>query len=236
MPAGMIVYSDYGTIQLTDEVINFALLYKGTSATGPSRSSGLTGFTYFTGPCVDIDIPNTLGYPPLFAIYCTVPLTIFECTLVGGNWRFTVMGEYGTAPGAATFEWFAYGPTPNAVPGGNFGLEVRRADGVLAFHSGYSAMRVRWQQGGNGGYTLNTLPAGRKYAIAVIQLKQEWTAPFPAGVWTVNKSTSAVRSLTNGFEVTVPKTTEVRYSAQPTWTGSRSYPDWNYICLDVTNF
>lgn len=237
MPAGFISYTDSGNIQITEELVNFGFLAKGTVTLGAAGSGGVTGMTWVSGPQATITIANTLGYPPVLGIVSPIPVAIFDVVLSGGNWVYKLVAEFGTSPGAVSIEWFAFGEVPNAVPD-NYGMVVYRADGRVAFHTSYKPMRVSgfMQGSGTATSTLNTLPSGRKYAVALVQQYMLITQPFPSGTWTVFQHNSAVQSLTNGATITNKKTVETYYSAQPGWGSSITYPDWKYLVLDVNGY
>lgn len=238
MPAGFLARTDTGNIQITDDLVNFGLVAKGSVTLGAARTGSLTGMTWTQGPSADILVPNSLGYPPVLAIVTSVPLAIFDTTLVGGNWRYTVVGEYDTTPGAITIEWFAFGEVANASPAHFTGLAVYRADGRMVFKSDDKPMRVSGFMTGSGPgtVTLNTLPGGRKYAVALVQQYMQITAPVPAGVWSVFHFNTAVQALSNGAQISNRKTVDVRYSNQPSWSGNLTYSDWKYLVIDVTGY
>jgi hypothetical protein len=236
MPAGLLARTPTGNIQITNDLVNFGLVAKGTATLGATRTGSITGMTWTSGQAVDILVPNTLGYPPILAIVASVPLAIFDSTLVGGNWRCTLVAEYDTAPGAITIEWFAFGEIANAPPAHFTGLAVYRPDGRLVFKSDDKPMRVVGFIQSETGSSVGGLPGGRKYAVAHVQQYMQITAPIPAGTWSVYHFNSAVVAQTNGAQVTTPKTVDVRYSSQPSWSGNITYPGYRYLVLDVTGY
>lgn len=236
MPAGFLARTPTGNIQITNDLVNFSLVAKGSVTLGAPGSGSLTGMTWTSGPQAAILVPNTLGYPPVLAIVTSVPLAIFEATLVGGNWRYAFVAEYDTTPGAITIDWFAFGEVANASPVHFTGMAIYRPDGRLVFKSDDKPMRVVGFIQSDTGSSITNLPGGRKYAVAHVQQYMQITAPIPAGVWSVYHFNSAVRSLSNGAQVTSPKTVDVRYSGQPSWTSNLTYPGYKYLVIDVTGY
>lgn len=232
MPAGFEARTNTGYIQIIDSLTNYVLLSKGTVVLDAGRTSGITGMTWWSGSMADILIPNTLGYPPIIAFYSEAPISVMSYVLDGANWRVQIVGPYGVNYNGWGVQYFVFGPTPNSAPN-NYGLEVRRADGSLAYHSAYFPLKVVGQviDGANQSYNYG---AGRKYGFVAVQTSQQWTAPLPAGTWLVNVLSSMMQSYSDGVTKSFQKNTEVRYSAQPTWTSGYDYPSSNFLVVDLT--
>ena len=166
----------------------------------------------------------------------SLPPSIFDSTLDGANWRYPVVTEYDTTPGAITIEWFAFGEIANAPPAHFTGLAVYCPDGRLVFKSDDKPMRVVGFIQSETGSSVGGLPGGREFAVAHVQQYMQITAQIPAGTCSVYHFNSAVLAQTKGAQVTTPKTIDVRYSNQPSWTGNITYPGFKYLVLDVTGY
>lgn len=228
MAAGLIVYNDGGNIQFTDMYKNFVLLYQG----GGTLQGTYTASACVGGPFAYIEVPNSLGYPPPIALYCNTPITLWQAELINNNWRYLVMGPFQSAAGSG-FSWWAFGPTPNAVGPTNYGFEVRREDGSMAYHSGYKPMRVALGLGGHGTYDL---AGGRTYAYMPTQQYFEQTAFIPAGTWRCNAFAS--HGSVNGARIVAEsrQTYQLTYGFNPPWNPQYTRGDFRGLILDVTNY
>lgn len=234
MATGVKFISDGGVTQLTEQFRHFCLQTKGSVTLGAPFTSSVSGMSYISGPGATITIPDVTGYPPILALYSTVPVTYYTAALSGSNWVFQIVGEFGSAQGAVV-NWYSFIPTPNVSPD-NYGLIVRAADGSLVYHSSYKSMRVTWALSGNTEADASVgLPSGT-YAVALCLQSMRVTAPVPAGTWRVNLFARMVQ--TNGNVVTsnFKQYVQVTYSAFPSYATEANYPDWSVLAIDVTNY
>lgn len=161
MPAGLQVYSDSGLIQIDDRYSNLALRTKFTATTASGTGPNYSFWTYTT--VVTATYPIVAMSGPRIAL--------LGCVNIGGNqWQLQFV-----SPAQATFTAYIFDYPVS--PGNNFGLQVFRDDGGLAFDSNIKYAKVAaiiqrpaGQPSGNGGgsgqnWDYLSLPAGNYAAI-----------------------------------------------------------------------
>jgi len=232
MTAGVLIYNDSGYIQITEQFANFVLLTKGTvnlDGTAWTNSSG--GGTWVCGSHAQISVANSSGFPPLIAIQCATEVIVFGANLVGANWVFDIVSVYGTAH-TDTITWYAFGPTPNVIPA-NYGLEVFKADGTLAFHSTYGPIRITAALTAAG---TTTMTAGRSCALLMAQTSITCSGELPIGPnWSrswngTNIKTSSNTGTVNQFQYCL-STNTVHFGTPGVTSGAVVV-----LAIDVTNY
>lgn len=234
MPAGLEIRNDAGFFQITDQYKNFVLVSKGTVALDGTEWN--LGSSHQYGAHAVISFPNTLGYPPLLALRCSVYVAIFRVQLVGGNWVYDITSQLGGLS-TAVIEWFAFAPTPNVIPA-NYGLEVYTAGGQLAYHSGYLPMNVQSYQQQALGHSGNfSLPSGRKIALVILGTNWGWSPQVPAGTWQQFLTGTAVRTTATNVGNLIGNLQYGQKFAPLNfgWPGGSS-GSWVGMALDVTNY
>jgi hypothetical protein len=232
MTAGVEIRNDSGYLQITEAYTNFVLVGKGSVALdGGAWSHSSVGGAWTAGSHCQISVPNTSGFPPLMALRCSTEVILLAANLVSGNWVFDVTSVYGTAH-TETVYWYAFNPCPNVAPS-NYGFEVFKADGTLAFHSGYPPLRVADVRTTAGTTTLAT---GRVCALAVAQHTITVSSELPVGpnwsrVWTGdNLKTSGNTGTVGSFQYCF-STNSVHFGTSGVTSGSTVV-----LVVDVTDY
>ena len=128
MTAGLQVYSDSGLIQIDDRYSNLALRTKFTTTTS-SVSGTLDTLNYAT-----VDVSATY---PIVAVNTAGRIALLGAYSIGTNlWRL----QFVSSSGNTTFTAYVFDYPVS--PGNNFGLQVFRDDGVLAFDSNIKYAKV----------------------------------------------------------------------------------------------
>lgn len=231
MPSGFYCETDTGNIQVTDEFQNLVLIAKGTITLGdPWIFVSTTG-----GPYATITLPNYYGYPPLIVLAGPTPVYVRDAVQDGaGNWVFGMAGQYASVPGGV-IEWYAFGPAHAGLPRENYGLEVFRADGSLAFSSAWKPLRVVGRINNAGQPTFSGVP-GKKYGVGHIIDQFSQSAPIPAGTWRV-QGTGTMHS-TNGANATLSsgQIYTTVWGTQPPFATQYDQPKAEHLIIDLTGY
>lgn len=233
--AGLIIRNDDGYIQITDQVPNFVYMGKGTVYL--DGTSWILGSVTF-GSHATISLPDTLGYPPVLAFRCDTDIVLYRTRLVSGNWVYDLVSEFSYTKTDA-IDYYIFQPCPNTVPE-TFGLEVRKADGTLAFHSGYRPIvikDVRTQAVyGTTGSTFST-PSGTKAAIIPMSWRYTWTAQIPTGAWDQFLTCTSLKTSSSTLNSVVIR--QLQHGVMRFGTnfgfGAGESGQWAIMAIDVTN-
>lgn len=231
MPAGFYAETDTGNIQITDEFSNFVLIAKGTVNLGQP-------WTYFSttgGPFATITLPNYYGYPPMIVLACQQPIFIRDAVQDGsGNWVFGLAGAYQAVQGAAV-EWFAFGPPHSGLPRDNFGLEVFKADGSLAYSTAWKPLRVVGEVNNSGSPQFNGA-AGRKYGVGHVIDQFAQSAPIPSGTWRVQGSGSLHQTVGSQVTLSGGQIYSTIWGTFPPFPTEYSQPRASHLVIDLTDY
>ncbi len=119
MPAGLTVYGDHGFVQITDSYSNLAFRQKGGVSLG-SNGRGSYSFN---------------ATRPMVCVQSSSPVALLSSSNNGTAWTLAFNGS----PGASLTVFVFDEPVPI---GSNFGLQVFKADGTLAFDSNMNYMKI----------------------------------------------------------------------------------------------
>lgn len=231
MTAGFYAETPTGNIQVTDEFQNLVLIDKGSVTLGaPWTYVSTTG-----GPYATITLPNYYGYPPLIVLAGATPVYVRDAVQDGsGNWVFGLAGLYASATGGV-IEWYAFGPPHGGLPRDNFGLEVFRVDGSLAFSSAWKPLRVVGEINNQGSPNFSGI-GGRKYAVGHILDQFAQSAPIPSGTWRVT-GTGTVHS-TSGTSVSLGsgQIYSTLWGFFPPFPTEYNQPLGKHLVIDVTDY
>lgn len=233
MPAGFFAATETGNIQFTNDYSNFVLIAKGTVTLGAP-------WTYFSttgGPFATITLPNLYGYPPLMVLNCAQPIFIRDAvTDANGNWVFGLAGAYLAAQGAVV-EWFAYGPPHAGLPRVNYGFEIFKYNGEIAYSSNWKPLRIVGEVSNQAGGSLQyNGPAGRKLGVVHVIDSFTQSDPIPAGTWRVvgNGSLHQV----NGSQVTMSfaQIYDTIWGTRPPFATAYNQPRAQHMVADITDY
>jgi len=232
MAAGLIVYNDTGNIQITDMYQNFVLAYQG----GGTLGANWTQFSTTGGPSAGFTVPNSHGFPPLIVFYSEGLIYTRGARLDTSNntWVYGVAGPSATAAGTA-FQWYAFVPQPN-VTNANYGFEVRRADGSLAYGSWWKPLRVVGQIGTMDGNSMTfNGQGGRKYGVGHVINTLGQSSPVPSGTWRVNGTGTLHRTAGNQVIMEGKQIYFTNWGFNP---GNTSYnqPRGLHLVVDLTDY
>lgn len=231
MPAGLQVWNNGTFIQIDSEYTNYALLQKATVSLNAS------GPIHYFGGYADITVSSVA----IVAVTSTSKICLESITVSGANrvfrYRSTVLG--------ASMTYYVFVPSNFVAPATNYGFEVFRADGSLAFSSGHNYMRVVFFEGWPY-YEEHlgpvTLPGGRSYAVVM----SSPTGFFIREVFDDAGSQYVIEDVTNNLYVSISgntyyKTSEMSrlhtwYSNNSEAMGSSGIQTMSLLLLDVTGF
>ena len=155
MTAGIQVWGDHGYRQIDDTYANLAFMVKLTATMGAASGQGSFCSVQYN------------GRNPVIAIRAGFPLALLGGSFDGVTYTWT-FGTNANAAGAS-FDVYVF---DSATSSGNFGLQVFKDDGSVAFDSNLKYMRVMAAvsppantPGYGSNWEYNGLPAGT-YAVA----------------------------------------------------------------------
>lgn len=145
MFSGIQVFNDYGLLQIDSDFINMCFLRKGSLST----TTYMNGSGVVTNPT---RATVTVNDNELIAFSSTVPVAIIGRD---GN-TVTLAAE---SPAGATINYWIFG---GASAESDFGLQVYKSDGSLAFDSAWKLMNFLGGTSGNGN---TSIPTGKTMAV-----------------------------------------------------------------------
>jgi len=155
MTAGLQVFNTSNFIQVDQDYTNLCLTNKGVSTTS-AQAGGYVG-SYF-----DIVVPQN----KFMAVKCLYPIAL-ESTIISGTSRI-YRYRLPSAPAGTQVNTYEFGPF-DGVSAANYGLEIFKSDGSLAFSSSKNYMRVQAVMGVNDYAEIlgqvYQLPEGKTYAV-----------------------------------------------------------------------
>lgn len=163
MPAGLQVFNDSGTIQVDQDYISFSMSAKGTlsMARDPDLHPQFMAIGQVTVAGAN---PIIAFLPPTGGL---IGVNLLSRRQVGNQFTFYFRAKTG---GSFNLDYWIFDSAGYGVGGGqNFGLQIFKADGTIAFDSGTKPIRiagvidlVATNSAASGSVAI---PAGKTYAI-----------------------------------------------------------------------
>lgn len=231
MPAGLEVRNVGNIIQITDQFSNYALISKGVGEFVPSYP--------YMSRC-EIIVPKQGAAMPILAIRSGVLCFLQAVVDRGTYWLLEVNGNANEQTIGMQFEWYAFG-IPPTQSNSKFGLQVFRADTVLAFDSSFNYMKIvdYIQSPANILPLFRNLPSGRKYAVCTIYPSYEFRInPGGGGFnWGLDGAATMHGVTTDGYRID----NGLFYMEDlgpnpPTSTPGPGRQNMAYMVVDVTYF
>lgn len=234
MVAGLRITNPDGAAQLDDRFQNFVLIQKGQVTLG----ANWTAINTTGGPYANFSVPDYYGYPPLVVLVNAANVFVRDAVPDGaGNWIFGMAGPHASASGTVV-EYYVFGPPHSGMPRDPYGMNVRRANGTLSYHSGWKPLRVVAQIGN----AASGLPAswtgvgGRKYGVGHVIDQYAQSAPIPAGTWLVNGTGTYHKTVGAVTDVSSGQIYQTVWGIFPPFPTEYSQPIARHLVVDLTNY
>ncbi|MFH7600624.1 hypothetical protein WDV06_36850, partial [Streptomyces racemochromogenes] len=137
----------------------------------------------------------------------------------------------------ALVEWFAFGPPHAGLPRDNFGLEVFKADGSLAYSSAWLPLRIIGEVSNQSSSSLQfNGPAGRKLGVAHVIDSFNQSDPIPAGTWRVTGGGSLHQVVGSQVTLSTAQIYDTIWGTRPPFPTSYNQPRAQHMVVDLTDY